>query len=123
MFGKGLTTGCEKCAVDAEAELEVSGTVNLTHALIKEVEDGHLGSIQRENVVPWLRDNLHWRVTLANGTEKERAEVPHLKVGVVSTEVLLPAGGLPEFSGVYQIHTEVTAGRPAGLSTTVAPVA
>jgi tyrosinase len=116
VFGKALTTGCEKCARDAEAELEVSGTVNLTAALLKEVDAGHLGSVERENVIPWLRQNLHWRVTLADGTEKDRTEVPHLKVGVVSTVVRLPAGGLPEFSGVYEVHTEVTQGRPAGLN-------
>ena len=72
--------------------------------------------MERANVIPWLRDNLHWRVTLADGTEKDRTEVPHLKVGVVSTEVLLPAGQLPVFSGVYEVHTEVTEGRPAGLN-------
>lgn len=116
VFGKGLTTGCEKCAVDAEAQLEVSGTVNLTPALIQSVEDGLLGSVQRENVIPWLRRNLHWRVTLADGTEKARDEVPHLKVGVVSTVVDLPVGRRPVFSGEYIIHTEVTEGRPAGLN-------
>jgi len=123
VFGKALTTGCEKCARDAEDELDVSGTVNLTNALILEVQHGHLGSVERANVIPWLRDNLHWRVTLADGTEKDRSEVPHLKVGVVSTEVHLPAGRLPEFSGVYEVHTEVTEGRPAGLNPTQAPTA
>jgi tyrosinase len=116
VFGKALTTGCEKCARDAEEEMEVSGTVNLTAALIKEVNAGHLGSVEKANVIPWLRNNLHWRVTLADGTEKERAEVPHLKVGVVSTEVLLPVGKRPQFSGIYEVHTEVTEGRPAGLN-------
>jgi len=116
VFGKALTTGCEKCARDAEADLEVSGTVNLTGALVKEVEDGRLGSVERENVIPYLRRNLHWRVILANGTEKSRDEVPHLKVGVVSTVVNLPAGRRPEFSGEYIVHTEVTEGRPAGLN-------
>lgn len=115
VFGKALTTGCEKCVRDADAELEVSSTVNLTGALIKEVEEGRLGSVERENVLPYLRWNLHWRVILANGTEQARDEVPHLKVGVISTVVNLPAGGRPEFSGEYVVHTEVTEGRPAGL--------
>jgi len=54
-------------------------------------------------------------VTLADGTEKDRDEVPGLKVSVVSTEVELPIGGRPKYSGVYEVHPEVTAGRPAGL--------
>lgn len=89
------------------------------------MEEGRLGSVERENVLPFLRRNLHWRVTLADGTEQARDEVPHLKVGVVSTIVNLPAGELPEFSGQYIIHTEVTEGRPAGLNpspTTAPPV-
>ena len=95
--------------------MEVSGTVHLTGALLKEMEEGRLGSLERENVIPFLRKNLHWRVTLANGTEKARGEVPHLKIGVVSTVVNLPAGRRPQFSGEYIVHTEVTDGRPAGL--------
>ena len=68
----------------------------------------------KENVLPYLRDNLHWRVTLADGSEKNRDEVPGLKVMVVTTEVRLPVGGFPQFSGVYEVHPEVTEGRPAG---------
>lgn len=98
--------------------MSVTGTVNLTAGLLKEYKRGNLGSLDKENVLPWLRDNLHWRVTLADGTEKDRNEVPGLQVGVVTTKVDLPVGRPPRFSGVYEVHTEVTEGRPAGLSPT-----
>lgn len=66
-------------------------------------------------MLPWLRQNLHWRVTLADGTEKERGEVPGLTLSVVTTDVVIPVHGRPQRSGVYQVHPEVTAGRPAGF--------
>jgi tyrosinase len=40
-------------------------------------------------------------------------------VSVVSTEVALPVGQRPRYSGVYTVHPEITAGRPAGLGTNV----
>lgn len=118
VFGKEReSAGCGKCKEDAEANVEITGTVPLTAALLKEFKKGTLGGLGKENVLPWLRDNLHWRVTLADGTEKSREEVPGLKVSVVSTEVALPVGGFPVYSGVYEVHNEVTDGRPAGLNT------
>jgi tyrosinase len=85
----------------------------------QEVKKGHCGSLDKANVLPYLKDNLHWRVTLADGTEKDREEVPGLVVSVVSTEVALPVGQRPRYSGVYTVHPEITAGRPAGLGTNV----
>ncbi|TVY81027.1 Tyrosinase, partial [Lachnellula suecica] len=87
VFGKErATTGCGKCKQDADDNVEITGTVPLTGALLKEFQQGTLGGLEKENVLPWLRDNLHWRVTLADGTERSRDEVPGLKVSVVSTE-------------------------------------
>lgn len=117
VFGKErASTGCGKCKQDAEDNVEVTGTVPLTAALLKAVKNGDLGGLGKENVLPWLRENLHWRVTLADGTEKSRDEVPGLKIGVVTTEVTLPVGGYPVYSGVYEVHNEVTDGRPAGIN-------
>jgi tyrosinase len=121
VFGRNTTpgsseeTGCGKCKKDAEDGLVVTGTIPLTKALINEVNEGHCPSLAKENVLPWLQENLHWRVTLADGTEKDRSEVPGLVVTVVTTEVELPPHGFPRFSGIYTSHPEVTAGRPAGV--------
>ena len=70
--------------------------------------------MEKENVLPYLRKNLHWRVTLADGTDKSREEVSGLSVSVVTTEVEVEQGGRQNFSGVYEVHPEVTEGRPAG---------
>lgn len=81
---------------------------------MKQYEAGNIGSLTKENVLPWLTKNLHWRVTLADGTDKRREEVEGLKVSVVTTEVGLSASGFPQYSGVYEVHPEVTDGRPGG---------
>jgi tyrosinase len=114
VLGKPQGTECGKCRKDKEREVMITGTIPLTSALLKEYNAGNLGGMDKENVLPWLTKNLHWRITLADGTEKAREEVPGLKVSVVTTEVRLPPGGFPQFSGVYEVHPEVTQGRPAG---------
>ncbi|TEY36383.1 hypothetical protein BOTCAL_0554g00040 [Botryotinia calthae] len=115
-FGKNPeTTGCGKCIKDEARSLMISGTVPLTPILLKLYKNGDLGSLEVENVVPYLRENLHWRVTLADGTEIDRGDVEGLKISVVSTEVRCAQGGFPEYSGEYEVHSEVTGGRPAGL--------
>ena len=55
-------------------------------------------------------------MTLFDGTEQPRDQVPGLKVGVVSTSVRLSERGVPVFSREYTAHPSVTDGRPAGLS-------
>jgi len=58
------TGGCGKCKTDAEENLMITGTVPLTAALLKEFKKGNLGSVEKQNVIPYLKENLHWRVTL-----------------------------------------------------------
>ncbi|KAH8787772.1 common central domain of tyrosinase-domain-containing protein [Hyaloscypha finlandica] len=113
--GRDDETKCGKCKDDAEKNTIITGTVPLTAQIIGEVKKSHCGSLDKGNVLPYLKDNLHWRVTLADGMERNRDEVPGLVVSVVSTEVALPEGNRPKYSGVYTVHPEVTAGRPAGL--------
>ncbi|KAI9050620.1 hypothetical protein LZ554_005779 [Drepanopeziza brunnea f. sp. 'monogermtubi'] len=121
VFGKSTApddaseTGCGKCKTDAERGCVVTGTVALTAQILAEVRKGNCPSMDKANVIPYLTRALHWRVSLADGTEIPREEVPGLLVELVSTEVRVPAaGGRPVFSGVYELHPEVTAGRPAG---------
>ncbi|KAF2815808.1 tyrosinase-domain-containing protein [Mytilinidion resinicola] len=115
VLGRAPDTGCAKCKTDQEDELVVTGTVPLTTALLREVVAGRLHSLQTEEVEPYLVRHLHWRVTLFNGEEKERSEVPGLKVAVVSTEVRIAEDGTPVFGSEYATHPAITDGRPAGL--------
>jgi tyrosinase len=93
----------------------VTGTVPLTPALLAAIAAGHLPSLRTEDVEPYLVANLHWRVTVFDGTERDREQVPGLKVAVCSTEVTIGADEVPVYDGVYAVHGGITDGRPAGL--------
>ncbi|TAQ88827.1 hypothetical protein B7494_g2828 [Chlorociboria aeruginascens] len=77
------TTGCGKCKSDAEANVMVTGTIPLTSALLKEYKNGNVGSLEKENVLAYLREHLHWRVTTADGNDHPREQIPGLKVSVI----------------------------------------
>ncbi|KAK4239408.1 hypothetical protein C8A03DRAFT_42953 [Achaetomium macrosporum] len=111
------TTQCSKCRADAADELMVSGTVPLTSALLQDIVDEGEGvtSLDPEEVVPHLKANLKWKVTMFNGEERNVADVPGLKVSVASTRVTIGEDGLPSYSGEYTVWPEVTEGKPAGL--------
>jgi tyrosinase len=115
VLGRAPDTGCAKCKKDQDNELVVTGTVPLTTALLREIVAGRLHNLRTEEVEPYLVRHLHWRVTLFDGEEQERSEVPGLKVGVVSTEVRIAEDGTPIYAGEYQTHPAITDGRPAGL--------
>lgn len=115
VLGRGGTSQCEKCRQDQEDELVVTGTVPLTSALLQDIVEGQLPSLEPEVVEPYLAKNLHWRVTVFDGSEKPRDEVPGLKVSVVSTKVRIGDDGVPIYSGEYESHPNITDGRPAGL--------
>ncbi|KAK3393358.1 common central domain of tyrosinase-domain-containing protein [Podospora didyma] len=116
VLGRAPETQCGKCRHDTANGLMVSGTVPLTSALLQDiVNEGVLASLKPEDVVPHLRENLKWKVTLFTGEEKSLEEVPELKVSVASTEVTIGEDGLPQYSGVYTVYPEITEGKPAGL--------
>lgn len=82
----------------------------------QEVQKGNCPSLNQADVIPYLTSNLHWRVTLHDGSAYPREDVPGLVVSLNTTDVTIPAQGLPTRSGVYVPHPEVTAGRAAGTS-------
>lgn len=114
VLGRGGATPCAKCQHDAAEDLVVTGTVPLTSALLQDIVSGQLSSLDPEIVVPYLERNLHWRVTVFDGSEQPRDQVPGLKVAVVSTKVRIGDDGVPVYSGVYDSHPGITDGRPAG---------
>lgn len=116
VLGRAPNTECAKCKTDQENELVVTGTVPLTTALLGEIVAGRLASLKTEDVEPYLAKNLHWRVTMFNGEEKDRNEVPGLNVSVVSTNVRIGDDGVPVYSDVYTVHPTITDGKSAGHS-------
>lgn len=106
---------CHKCKVDADEDLHIAGSVPLTTALLQDIVEGKLHSLDKDDVEPYLHKNMHWRVTLIDGTEIPRENVPALKVGVVSTKVKILEDGMPEHTDEYECHPLITDGRPGGF--------
>jgi len=81
------------------------------------VQRGELSGLGVEEVVPFLKKELEWRVTMAeDGREVSRAGMEGLKVMVVSNEVTVPEGEaeLPVFAEGVTVHPEATRGRGDG---------
>lgn len=57
------TTQCGKCKQDHANDLQVTGAIPLTTALLDAIHAGSLASLDRADVEPYLRKNLHWKVT------------------------------------------------------------
>ena len=92
VLGDSDDTGCEKCQTDQAANLQVTGQVPLTIALLERFLAGIIASLSEDAIVPYLKEKLHWRVTLGDGSERPRGDVDDLTVSVISNEVpfLLP---------------------------------
>jgi len=73
--------GCPNC------DQLVSGTIPLTAKLQEDVQAGELNSLDPDDVQGYLKDNLRYRVSLANGTKVDNADVAGLEVKVVSSVV------------------------------------
>jgi tyrosinase len=61
-------SGCDKCKRDEEDGLKVRGIVPLTSSLVDVITQGKLSSLDPANVVPYLIDNIYWRVTLVRAS-------------------------------------------------------
>lgn len=88
----------------------VTGTVPLTGALLQDIVAGSLGGLSVGELVPYLVQNLHWRILGFEG-----GEVPGLKIAVCSTEVGVGDGDVPVYDGEWVTYREVSDGRPGGL--------
>ncbi|SLM36604.1 Uncharacterised domain, di-copper centre [Lasallia pustulata] len=113
VLGDSADTGCDKCRRDQHSNLQVTGQIPLTIALAERYLAHHLDDLTPNSVVPYLQKNLHWRVTLADGTEVALAEVPELTVSVISNEVQLPTAPhqLPTYAEEVEVYPAITTNR------------
>ncbi|KAI9719091.1 MAG: hypothetical protein M1812_003721 [Candelaria pacifica] len=106
---------CDNCGRQAEQNLQVTSTNPITPMLHDYVGNGTLASLHPDDVVPFLRTNLHWRVVGINQQPKESGQVPGLEVSVSSSVAyFLPDRKVPEEIG-WQSYPEITTGRAGGL--------
>ncbi|OJD40032.1 tyrosinase [Diplodia corticola] len=107
---------CDNCALQSDEGLRVTGTTAVTPILLDYVEDGRagLGSLAPDDVVPFLRRALVWRVADVNQRVTNPAELAGgLTISVSATiSVLRPDQPIPEFREPL-FFPEVMDGRPA----------
>ena len=74
---RGIQQGCDNCARQQADHITVAGQVILTNVLLQRIRDGtrheygsidddsfhYLRSMRQSEVIPFLKANLHWRVT------------------------------------------------------------
>jgi hypothetical protein len=92
----------------SQSDHNIQGFVNLDDGLLK-----HSGqdTLEPNVVVPFLTNNLHWRIQKVNGTV---VELPSLEVVVLATPVSLPPGARFPVRGEPQLYPNITHGRPGG---------
>jgi len=90
------------------ADHNIEGFVNLNDGLVK-----HSGqdTLEPNVVVPFLTNNLHWRIQKVDGTV---VELPSLEVVVLATPVSLPPGARFPVYGEPQAYPNITHGRSGG---------
>ncbi|KAL9100136.1 MAG: hypothetical protein Q9163_004452 [Psora crenata] len=110
-LGQSSDTECGKCQDDQRDHTQVTGQIPLTIALIERYLAGIIDDLSEESVVPYLTENLHWRVVKADGTVlPNRSDVAGLLVFVVSNEVTLPPddGEFPVYAPTVKVHPSIT---------------
>lgn len=123
--------GCVNCRTQEAAEIESSGTVVLTNALItrwknqlvhtpRQRLEGEpeiprvLASMEPEDVVPFLKTNLRWRVTSPEGlVPVEELQSLRVSVAVGKADHYADPTKLSRFYD-YKGANEVTRDRPQG---------
>lgn len=101
---------------DSKTGMLVGGTISLTTSLVGKVANGEIPSIEENDVLPYLQNNLQWKVATAAGAVVPNNQVPGLTVGAVSQKVMPAAnqGSLPTY-GNGNTNNDVTHGKSGGI--------
>ncbi|KAL8738305.1 MAG: hypothetical protein Q9181_000894 [Wetmoreana brouardii] len=96
----------------------VTGQIPLTRALRADQQKGLVDLGNETATKDYLTKNLHWRVTTMDDKDVPRDQVPDLRVSVVTANVqAAQADDQFPIWGEMKVQTDITDGRPAGLST------
>ncbi|KAF2839440.1 Di-copper centre-containing protein [Patellaria atrata CBS 101060] len=125
---------CGNCARQQEDRRMLADTAPLTQSLLKyirlgeavpdadDIEQGDLPgvavrSLESDDVVPFLKRNLHWRVVRSDGEEIPRDQLEEFKVFVTQRGLTLPKNNfdVPIYDPA-ELKWDVTDNRPGGLA-------
>ncbi|KAG8914280.1 hypothetical protein FRC01_004141 [Tulasnella sp. 417] len=89
----------------------VQGFVNLSRALVKQ---GGFQTLEPENVVPYLKNNLNWCVEKSSGDRADLHDLPSLEVMVLEVPLTLKPGDRIPQRGSPKEHADITHGKQGG---------
>jgi tyrosinase len=115
--------GCENCQRQEQKHTLMTGQVIITDPLVDHIVQQQnnrgmqLRSLGREDVVAYLKQNLHWRITELNDRVIPKENIPSVKVSVAMGKATHYAEHslLSEY-GDYEVLYEVTQGRLTGAN-------
>ena len=109
-LGDSDSTGCKKCQTDQAANLQITGQIPLTMALVERFLAGIVPDLSADAILPYLSAHLHWRVTTSDDEVIPRREVDDLVVSVISNAVTVPASTeeLPKYDAKVTVYPEIT---------------
>ncbi|KAH9969687.1 hypothetical protein BC827DRAFT_1120059 [Russula dissimulans] len=94
-----------------KADSYSEGFVHLNSAIAKR---SGLSSYELSEVLPYLKENLHWRIQSTDRSAVELEKLPSLEVTVSQTPLTQAPGTLFPIPGKPTYHHDVTYGRPGG---------
>ncbi|KAI1794956.1 hypothetical protein LXA43DRAFT_95688 [Ganoderma leucocontextum] len=93
-------------------EVLTEGFVHLNDALSKNYS---LRTFDPDDVTPYLKDHLDWRIQTIDRTPVPLENLPSLEVAVVAALLAMPVGkALPVQVGKAVLHRDITSGRLGG---------
>ncbi|KAJ8111800.1 hypothetical protein OPT61_g5688 [Boeremia exigua] len=100
------------------ADMTLRGTVCLTTALLDQIDAGKLQSLDEQDVVPFLKEKLSWKVYSSDGTQLPDSSLNSIKIDIASESARAPSDpSAPiEYGNDTALHSEVTAGKMGGAS-------
>jgi tyrosinase len=107
-FVNSAASQCGNCK--NQADIYSEGFVHLNSAIAKR---SGLSSYEAEQVLPYLKDKLHWRIQAA-GKAVEVGKLPSLEVTVSQTPLTQEPGAPFPTAGQPIYHHHITYGRPGG---------
>jgi len=108
-FVNSAADQCANCRDQADVVSE--GFVHLNSTI---ADRSGLSSYEPNVVIPYLRDNLHWRIQGTDRTPVAVERLPSLEVTVVQTPLTQEPGSVFPTIGEPLYHHHITHGRPGG---------
>ncbi|KAH9969746.1 hypothetical protein BC827DRAFT_1277089 [Russula dissimulans] len=108
-FVNSAASQCGNCKNQADVYSE--GFVHLNSVIAKR---SGLSSYEPEQVLPYLKEKLYWRVQSGNRSAVELEKLPSLEVTVTQTPLTQEPGAPFPIAGRPVYHHHITYGRPGG---------